>query len=80
MIARRWCVGALLPLIVTFVFARPAAAQTDEDHFQTLPFNFSNPGARPTAMGGAFIGLADDASAAVANPAGLTSLAKRQQV
>jgi hypothetical protein len=53
-------------------------AQTDEEYFQTFPFNFSNPGARSSAMGGAFIGVADDASAAAANPAGLTNLTRRQ--
>ena len=39
-------------------------------------FQFSNPGARSNAMGGAFIGVADDATAAYANPAGLTILTK----
>jgi len=68
----------LLVLVAMMLTATPARAQTDEDHFQTFPFNFSNPGARSTAMGGAFIGLADDASAAVANPAGLTSLGRKQ--
>ncbi|MDY6791627.1 MAG: outer membrane protein transport protein [Thermodesulfobacteriota bacterium] len=37
-------------------------------------FRFNNPGARANAMGGAFIGLADDATAAYTNPAGLTIL------
>jgi hypothetical protein len=36
-----------------------------------LQFNFGNPGSRSLGMGGAFIGRADDASAAEANPAGL---------
>lgn len=39
-----------------------------------LQFNFSAPGARSLAMGGAFIGRADDSTAAYANPAGLTNL------
>ncbi len=37
-------------------------------------FRFNNPGARSNAMGGAFVGLADDATAAYANPAGLPVL------
>jgi long-subunit fatty acid transport protein len=37
-------------------------------------FNFNNPGARSNAMGGAFVGVADDATAAFTNPAGLTVL------
>ncbi len=39
-----------------------------------VDFRFNNPGARANAMGGAFIGLADDATAAYTNPAGLTVL------
>jgi len=39
-----------------------------------LQFNFSAPGARSLAMGGAFLGRADDSTAAYANPAGLTNL------
>ncbi len=38
-------------------------------------FNLLPPGARSLAMGGAFVGLADDATAAYTNPAGLTNLA-----
>ena len=57
--------------------ALPAAAQnTDIEALSGLQFNFGNPGARSLGMGGAFIGLADDASAAEANPAGLTILRK----
>ena len=37
-------------------------------------FRINNPGARANGMGGAFIGLADDATAAYTNPAGLTVL------
>jgi len=72
--------SSLMAVFVLLVlgFGVPAWAQTDEEHFQTFPFNFSNPGARPSAMGGAFIGLAQDASAAASNPAGLTFLTKKQ--
>ena len=41
-----------------------------------LEFNFSNPGARSMALGGAFVALADDATAAFANPAGLVQLSR----
>lgn len=44
-----------------------------------IPFNFSNPGARSLGMGGAFLGAADDATAALVNPAGLTRLGLEQQ-
>jgi len=39
-----------------------------------LNFNLTGAGARATGMGGAFIGVADDATAIVWNPAGLTLL------
>lgn len=39
-----------------------------------LQLSFSDPGARSMAFGGAFVALADDATAAFANPAGLTQL------
>ena len=51
-----------------------AVAITDNEANASLPFNFSNPGARAMGMGGAFLGLSDDASAAYTNPAGLTQL------
>ncbi len=51
-----------------------AAAISDDEVNRALQFSFSNPGARSLALGGAFTGLADDATAAYANPAGLTIL------
>jgi long-subunit fatty acid transport protein len=51
-----------------------ASAITDSDVNSIIPFNFANPGARSLGMGGAFLGLADDATAAYTNPAGLTQL------
>jgi hypothetical protein len=39
-----------------------------------LQFDFVNPGAKSLALGGAFAGVADDATASFANPAGLTVL------
>ncbi|HYC61063.1 MAG TPA: outer membrane protein transport protein [Thermoanaerobaculia bacterium] len=68
----RRLIGALLVLA-----AIPAMAQNvDIEALSGLQFNFGNPGARSLGMGGAFLGLADDASAAEANPAGLTILRK----
>lgn len=55
-----------------------AFAITDEEGNASLQFNFSAPGARSLAMGGAFIGLADDATAAFSNPAGLVQLASKE--
>lgn len=50
-----------------------ALIAADNNSFN-LNFRFNNPGARANGMGGAFIGLADDATAAYTNPAGLTIL------
>jgi hypothetical protein len=41
-----------------------------------VQFSFSNPGARSLGFGGAFVALADDATAAFANPAGLVQLSR----
>lgn len=51
-------------------------ALTNHEVFSQFQFNFITPGARATALGGAFIGLADDATAVESNPAGLTTLIK----
>jgi len=64
-------------LAVAALVSLPLFAQnTDIESLSGLQFNLGNPGARSLAMGGAFLGLADDASAAEANPAGLTILRK----
>lgn len=47
---------------------------TDTETNASIPFNLASPGARSMGMGGAFLGLADDATAAYTNPAGLTQL------
>ncbi len=58
--------------------ASQAFAVTDEEIFRDLRFNFINPGGRSLAMGGAFVSLANDATAAQANPAGLTTMLSSQ--
>lgn len=58
--------------IALATLAAPAYALTDSETNASIPFSFSNPGARSLGMGGAFIGLADDSTAAYTNPAGLT--------
>src|SRR6187549_3453479 len=65
--------------ILIALVALPLAAQnTDIESLSGLQFSFGNPGARSLGMGGAFLGLADDATAAEANPAGLTILRKAE--
>ncbi len=51
-----------------------AEAQSDGFAFTGINFNFSNPGARARGIGGAFVAIADDSTAALANPAGLAYL------
>jgi len=68
-----------LGLVVAAVgLATTAAAQTNDEIFPTLEWNFSTPGARANGMGRSFIGLADDATAAITNPAGLMNLTRPQ--
>jgi long-chain fatty acid transport protein len=68
----------LLVLLTLCVAASASAQNVDIEALSGLQFNFGNPGARSLGMGGAFLGLADDASAAEANPAGLTILRKAE--
>ena len=60
---------ALLGVSATTVSAQAAGPSL-------LEFNFSNPGVRSVAPAGAFAGLADDATAVFANPAGLVQLSR----
>jgi len=59
-------------------FASSSWALTDLETNSNIPFSFLNPGARSLGMGSAFVGLADDATAAFTNPAGLTQLVQRE--
>src|SRR4029453_4306254 len=54
------------------------AAQTNERLYENLNFRFETPGARPLGMGKTFVGLADEAPAAVSNPAGLSNLLEQE--
>jgi long-chain fatty acid transport protein len=67
---RGWGLALLAPCLVA-----TASAQTNDEVQTATQFNFSTPGARSLGLGGAFLALADDATAAYANPAGLTQLA-----
>lgn len=69
--------AAVLSIPVLFLLAGGAvSAQTNAEVNAGLQFNFSTPGARSLGLGGAFVGLADDATAAFTNPAGLTILSR----
>jgi long-subunit fatty acid transport protein len=62
--------------LATMAAMPPTAARgQSNDEIQTATqFNVSTPGARSLALGGAFVAVADDATAAYANPAGLVQL------
>ena len=64
----------LVFVVLGAVLIAPAIAFAQETP-STFEFSFSNPGARSLGLGGAFSALADDATAAFANPAGLVQLA-----
>ena len=56
----------------------PVEAQTNERLYENLDFRFDTPGARPVGMGKTFVSLADDATAALSNPAGLSNLLEQE--
>ena len=67
----------LLPSLLVAQAQPPAERELPPiSGFAIVPFNFGPPGARSLGMGGTFIALADDATAAEANPAGLTKLSR----
>ena len=63
-------------LLTLVLGVRGAGAQSNSDINSGLQFNFTPPGAKSMGLGGAFSGMADDATAVYANPAGLTALSK----
>lgn len=74
-----WLVSYIILLIFSLsVQMRTSSAIDNSPIWQALDFDFNQPGARSRGIGGAFVGLADDASAAIANPAGLAQLNKIQ--
>lgn len=68
-----WQVAVSLSLAMAMAAGSAAAQPLTIGRFN---FNFSNPGARSLGFGGAFAALADDATAAFANPAGLVQLTR----
>jgi long-chain fatty acid transport protein len=70
-VSRRFIVAAVL-----LGLPGESAAQTNSEVNAGIQFDFPLPGARSLGMAGAFVAVADDATAAVANPAGLSNLAR----
>jgi long-chain fatty acid transport protein len=61
-------------LLIGFGIPALGEAISNTETFGGFEFNFNNPGARALGMGGAFLAVADDATAVVTNPAGLLIL------
>jgi long-subunit fatty acid transport protein len=68
----RFASAVLLGVAILLMPVRVSAQQA----VIPLQLSFSDPGARSAGLGGAFVALADDATAAFANPAGLVQLVK----
>lgn len=67
--------GGVVVLVVPLLLsALRAGAQTNDELYANIQLDFAAPGGRSLSMGQAFIGEANDASAAYTNPAGLISL------
>jgi long-subunit fatty acid transport protein len=68
--------GTLILVFVALLAPIGATAQQEPEPQPIVPLqlSFSDPGARSMGFGGAFVALADDATAAFANPAGLVQL------
>lgn len=64
----------VLSVTIAAVWSLVAWSQNDMIANINLQFQLANPGARALAMGGAFVGLADDATAIFSNPAGVARL------
>jgi len=61
-------------LILLLIFSLAPGSVSGQESIVPLQLSFSDPGARSMGFGGAFVALADDATAALANPAGLVQL------
>lgn len=71
----RLMIAVLISLTTLILLApSPARAQADGFALTGVNFDFTNPGARARGIGGAFVAIADDSTAALANPAGLAYL------
>src|SRR5262245_16065163 len=68
----------LLAAGTTLALAGSARAQSDNPANAGVQFDFSLPGARSLGLGGAFVAVADDATAAWSNPAGLLALTRQE--
>ncbi len=68
--------NGVMVLIVLSGLCCIAGTTSAQETIVPLQLSFSDPGARSMGFGGAFVALADDATAALANPAGLVQLVR----
>ena len=66
----------LLATVAVALAGASSGQVTNMDVNSDFPYTFLPPGARSVGMGGAFTALADDATAAWSNPAGLLHLSR----
>jgi hypothetical protein len=71
----RWSRSVSAVLLLFCGLSAPGRVASQEP-IVPLQLSFSDPGARSMGFGGAFVALADDATAALANPAGLVQLVR----
>jgi long-chain fatty acid transport protein len=70
--------SSLFTILLVCAGATSASAQSTAGINSGIQFDFALPGARSLGMAGAFVSLADDATASQANPAGLSNLGKAE--
>jgi long-subunit fatty acid transport protein len=66
------------PLVALSLLLLGSSSLSGQDSREGFKFTFGPPGARSLGLGGAFVAVADDATAAVSNPAGLVILQERE--
>jgi long-subunit fatty acid transport protein len=75
---RRFVIGVLTTGSMLALGAQTATAQSNVEVNAGIQFDFLSPGARSLALGGAFTALADDATTAYTNPAGLREISRKE--
>jgi long-chain fatty acid transport protein len=75
---RRWIGAGRLVAAIALLGGMASTGYAQASLQVPVEFDFLNPGARSMSLGNAFVALADDATAAFTNPAGLTVLSRME--
>ncbi len=75
---RIWTGVLALGVVCGLLPSETALGQFESALQSRIKLNLVNPGGKSLALGGAFVSLADDATAALANPAGLPQLSMKE--